>query len=177
MKRIGEILVGARAISERVRDDVLAYMKSHRVPFGTAILELGAIGEDAFLRALSVQAGSPPVTGKELAEIPADVIRIVPQKLAEKHRALPFRKVGRSLYLAMEHPRDSPGADEIAFLTGLTIVRHVAVKARLCVALEKHYGIPAEPQMRALAAKLDGAAGGKPEPDAVPPPERDETPV
>ena len=157
MKRIGEILVGARAITEKVRDETLAYMKTHRVSFGTAILEGGAITEDALLRALSVQSGAPPVGPRDLAAVSPDVIRLVPQKLAEKHVALPFRKVGRTLYIAMAHPHNNPGADEIAFLTGLSVVRHVATSARLAVALEKYYGLPAPATQKSLVAKLDGS--------------------
>lgn len=157
MKRIGEILLGARAITKQVLDETLAYAKAHRVSFGTAILEMGAITEDALLRALSVQTGAPPVGVRDLAAIPPDLIRLVPQKLAEKHTALPFRKVGRTLYVAMAHPRDTTGGDEIAFLTGLSVVRHVAIMARLVVALEKYYGFLAPPSQKALVAKLDGA--------------------
>jgi hypothetical protein len=173
MRRIGEILVGARAITEKVRDETLAYMKTHRVCFGTAILEGGGISEDALLRALSVQTGAPPVGGRDLAAVPPDVIRLVPQKLAEKHAALPFRKVGRTLYIAMSHPRNNPGADEIAFLTGLSVIRHVAISARLSVALEKYYGIVAPAGLKELVAKLDGSAGapqtGHPPPGGEPP--------
>ena len=67
---------------------------------------------------------------------------------------LPFRKVGRSLYLAMTRPWDDRAAAEIEFLTGLTVIRHVAITARLVVALERHYGIRASPKHKALVAKL-----------------------
>ncbi len=158
MKRIGEILVGARAITEKVRDETLAYMKTHRVGFGSALLETGAISEDALLRALSVQSGAPPVSARDLVAVSPDLVRLVPAKLAEKHSALPFRKVGRTLYIAMAHPADNPGGDEIAFLTGLSVVRHVAVAARVAVALEKYYGVLASQSHKALVAKLDGPA-------------------
>jgi hypothetical protein len=157
MKRIGEILLGARAITEQVLHETLAYTKTHRVSFGTAILEMGAITEDALLRALSVQTGAPPASARDLAAVPPDLIRLVPPKLAEKHTALPFRKVGRTLYIAMAHPRNTLGGDEIAFLTGLSVVRHVAITARLVVALEKYYGILAPRSQKALVTRLDGA--------------------
>ena len=169
MRRIGEILLGARAITKEVLDETLSYAKTHRVSFGTAILEMGAITEDALLRALSVQTGAPPVGARDLAAVPPDLIRLVPQKLAEKHTALPFRKVGRTLYVAMAHPRDTTGGDEIAFLTGLSVVRHVAIMARLLVALEKYYGLLAPPSQKALVSRLDGAIlTGQPTPAPMP---------
>src|SRR5450759_1140739 len=169
MRRIGEILLGARAITKEVLDETLSYAKTHRVSFGTAILEMGAITEDALLRALSVQTGAPPVGARDLAAVPSDLIRLVPQKLAEKHTAVPFRKVGRTLYIAMAHPRNTPGGDEIAFLTGMSVVLHVAIMARLAVALEKYYGILAPPSQKVLVARLDGAIlTGQPTPAPMP---------
>ena len=160
MKRIGEILVNARAITERTRDDTLAYMRENKVSFGTALLETGGIGEETLLRALSVQSSSPPVGGRELAAIPAEVTRLVPQKLAQKHMALPFRKVGNTLYLAMARPRNNPGTDEIAFLTGMAVLPHVALTVRLIVAMEKYYGVQAPQRLKTLVAKLDGEDPG-----------------
>ena len=154
LKRIGEILVDARAITESARDRTLAFSKANRVSFGTAILETGALPEELLLRALSVQTSSPPASARDLASIPPDVIQLVPGKLAQRYSVLPFRKVGRSLYLAMTRPWDDRAAAEIEFLTGLTVIRHVAITARLVVVLERHYGILASPKHKALVAKL-----------------------
>lgn len=154
LKRIGEILVDAKAITEKTRDNTLAFSKANGVTFGTAILETGALSEELLLRALSVQTSSPPASARDLAFIPPGVLRLVPAKLAQKYSVIPFRKVGRTLYLAMIRPWDHRAAAEIEFLTGLTVVRHVAVMARLVVALEKHYGILASARHKTLVAKL-----------------------
>jgi hypothetical protein len=80
----------------------------------------------------------------------------------------------------MAHPRDNPGADEIAFLTGLTVVRHVAITVRIVVALDTFYGIPADPRQKALAARLDGGAvepKAEPAPAPAPEPERISVPA
>ena len=172
MKRIGEILVDAKAITEKSRDQILASTKASGLIFGTAVLEAGLVPEPLFLRALSVQASSPPASAQDLASIPADVIALVPGQLAQKYSVLPFRKVGRRLYLAMTSPWDSRAAAEIEFRTGLAVLRHVAISARLVVALEKYYGLEAPPRQKALAAALDrlveAARPALPEPRAVP---------
>ncbi len=155
MRRIGDILVGANGITENVRDKTLSYMRANRVTFGSAILELGGIPEEMLLRALSVQFSSPPVSARELASIPPEVIQLVPLSLAHKYASLPFRKVGRTLYVAMARPRENKGAAEIAFFTGLKVIPHVAITARLHVALEKYYGILASFRHKALVAKLE----------------------
>lgn len=156
MKRVGDILVGARAITPEVRDRILAQKGKVPVRFGTAVLEAGAVSEEVLLRALSVQSGAPPASARDLVEIPPDILRLVPHKLAARHGVVPFRRIGRSIHLAMRDPKDLPAVDEIAFLTGATIVPHVALELRLALALERHYNVAAEAQYRNLAARLDG---------------------
>ena len=148
--------MAARAISESTRDRTLAFMRANQVTFGTAILETGALPEGLLLRALSVQMSAPPASGRDLASVPPEVIRLVPAKLAERHSVIPFRKVGRALYLAMARPEDGQAAAEIEFLTGLDVIRHVAISARIATALERHYGIPAPARIRAIVSRLDG---------------------
>ena len=104
-RRIGEILVGGRAISAEVRDRALAQQLRSKGRFGTALLELGAIREDLLLRALSVQHGTAPATAGELAEIRPDILRLVPAKLATSLFVVPFKRLGRTLHLAMRDPK------------------------------------------------------------------------
>jgi hypothetical protein len=156
MKRVGDILVGARAITPEVRDRILANRGRFPVRFGTAVLEAGVVPEEVLLRALSVQSGAPSASARDLAEIPPDILRLVPHKLAARHGVIPFRRIGRSIHLAMRDPKDLPAVDEISFLTGATVVPHVALEVRVAMALERHYNIAAEAQYRNLAARLDG---------------------
>ena len=155
MRRIGEILVDAKAISEEARDRALAVAKAGHVTFGTAILEAGAIPEHLLLRALSVQSSSPPVEAEELASIPRDVLGLVPGQLARKYSVLPFRKVGRTLHLAMAYPWDGGAAAEIELRTGLAVLRHVAISARIVAALDRHYALAPSRRQEALSDRLD----------------------
>ncbi len=180
MKRIGEILVDAKAITEKTRDEIVAFTRANGVTFGTAILEAGLLPEPLLLRALSVQSSSPPASSRDLASIPADVIALVPGQIAQKYSVLPFRKVGRRLYLAMTRPWDSRAAAEVEFLTGLAVLRHVAISVRLVVAFEKYYGLEAPPRQKALAVALDRLAEVSANPRDTPPEpkraiEKDET--
>jgi type IV pilus assembly protein PilB len=155
MKRIGEILVDANAITEKARDQVLVFMKENGVTFGTATLEIGVLPEALLVRALSVQTSSPPACPGDLASIPPEIIQLVPGDLATKYSVIPFRKVGRTLHLAMTRPWDNRAAADIEFRTGLSVSRYVAVTARIVVALEKYYGVLASLRHRSLVARLD----------------------
>lgn len=155
MRRIGEILVGAGVITIETRDRVLEYQEWNHVSFGTALLESGALPEQLFLRALSVQYSVPAASAAELESIPPDVLALVKRRVADRSSVIPLRKVGRTLHLAMARPNDRVAIRSVALLTGLAVVPHVAIAFRLALALEKHYGIPAAAHFRAVAEALD----------------------
>lgn len=158
-RRIGEVLVGGRAISPELRDRVLAQQSRMKGRFGTNLLEIGGIREDLLLRALSVQHGTPPASGQDLSDVRPDILRLVPAKLANSLFVVPFKRSGRTLQLAMRDPKDLPAIDEIAFLTGLAISPFVALDFRIQVALGRYYGAALESRYQALADRMGLAAG------------------
>lgn len=153
-KPIGEILVGAGVISAETRDRVLEYQEWNHVSFGTALLESGELSERLLLRALSVQFAVPGASAAELESIPPDILALVKRRIVERYSVLPFRKVGRTLHVAMARPNDEPAIRSIGLLTGLTVVPHVAIAVRVAMAIEKHYGVPAAAHYQALARVL-----------------------
>lgn len=158
-RRIGEILVGGKAVSAELRDRAIAQQVRLKGRFCTNLLELGGIREDLLLRGLAVQHGVATCAPAELAEIRADILRLVPAKLAASLFVVPFRRLGRNLSIAMRDPKDLPALDEISFLTGLAISPFVALDLRIQVALAKHYGTTVDARYPDLAAKLDAGGG------------------
>lgn len=157
-KPIGEILVGAGVISVETRDSVLEYQEWNHVSFGTALLEAGKLPENLLLRALSVQFSVPGASAADLESIPPEILALVKSRIAERHSVIPFRKVGRTLHVAMARPSDEPAIRSIALLTGLTVVPHVALAVRVALAIEKHYGVQAAAHFKALADALGEAS-------------------
>lgn len=158
-RRIGEILVGGRAVSAELRDRALAQQVRLRGRLCTNLLELGGIREDLLLRALAVQHGVATCTPEDLVEIRPDILRLVPGKLAANLCVVPFRRLGRNLSLAMRDPRDLPALDEISFLTGLAISPFVALDLRVQVALAKYFGVPVDARYPELAARIEAGSG------------------
>lgn len=156
-RRIGEVLVGGKAVSAELRDRALDQQSRLKGRFCTNLLELGGVREDLLLRALAVQHGVATCTAADLVEIRPDILRLVPGKLAANLFVLPFQRLGRNLSLAMRDPRDLPALDEVSFLTGLAIVPFVALDFRVQIALSRHYGVPVDARCGELASKiLDG---------------------
>ncbi len=165
-RRIGDVLVGGKAISQELRDRALAQQLRQKGRLCTNLLELGGVREDLLLRALAVQYGVATCTAADLVEIRPDILRLVPAKLAANLFVVPFKRLGRNLSLAMRDPKDLPAIDEVSFLTGLAITPFVALDIRIQLALQKHYGIAIDPRYPDLAARLEAGGGVLP----VPPP-------
>ncbi len=165
-RRIGDVLVGGKAISQELRDRALAQQTKQKGRLCTNLLELGGVREDLLLRALAVQYGVATCTAADLADIRPDILRLVPAKLAANLFVVPFKRLGRNLSLAMRDPKDLPAIDEVSFLTGLAITPFVALDLRIQLALQKHYGIAIDPRYADLAARLEAGGGVLP----VPPP-------
>ncbi len=165
-RRIGDVLVGGKAISQELRDRALAQQVKQKGRLCTNLLELGGVREDLLLRALAVQYGVATCTAADLSEIRPDILRLVPAKLAANLFVIPFKRLGRNLSLAMRDPKDLPAIDEVSFLTGLAITPFVALDLRIQLALQKHYGIAIDPRYADLAARLEAGGGMLP----VPPP-------
>ncbi|MHB8797585.1 MAG: GspE/PulE/PilB domain-containing protein [Thermoanaerobaculia bacterium] len=165
-RRIGDVLVGGKAISQELRDRALAQQVKQKGRLCTNLLELGGVREDLLLRALAVQYGVATCTAADLAEIRPDILRLVPAKLAANLFVVPFKRLGRNLSLAMRDPKDLPAVDEVSFLTGLAITPFVALDIRIQLALQKHYGIAIDPRYPDLSARLEAGGGMLP----VPPP-------
>jgi hypothetical protein len=139
MGKLGQLLVARGWITVQQLTRALQNQGVVGGRLGTCLLEMDAVGEDNLLRALSEQLGVPAVSLDDLRGIPEEVLALVPDKLARRCRAVPFRLEGSRLDLAMMDARNLACQDEIAFATGKRVKVHVAHELRVLEALEKYY--------------------------------------
>jgi len=126
---------------------------------GSQLLEMGAITEDELLSTLGRQRQTRTVGAAELRNIPPEVVRLVPRKLAERYRIVPFRLEGRTLHLASIDPIDILVEDELAVLTSCLTRTHLALEVRIAQALEHYYRVSAPAHLKGLARRLDNGSG------------------
>jgi type II secretion system protein E len=108
-KRIGEILVGLRFISEAT-----------------------------LLAALSKQLGCP-VVDLNADPPDSDALGIVPSEFAMRHHLLPLRQTDHTLTVAMADPLDIQSIDDLRLLTGYQVEPVLASPAEIRRALEQFY--------------------------------------
>ncbi|MEO8585988.1 MAG: hypothetical protein ABI584_07485 [Acidobacteriota bacterium] len=153
MPRLGDLLIEKTLITDEQRHRAVLRQARQKGRFGTALLEEEA-SEEVILHGLSVQHRVPPASPDALEQIRADVLRLVPGRVAQRLHAVPFRKQGRSLAVAMRDPGDLAALDELAALTGFRIVPHAALEVRVYALLYRYYAADVEPRYLSAAAYL-----------------------
>lgn len=138
-KRLGDLLVDAGLITELELQATLE-TKNEDEKLGDALLREGYITEQQLIEALEFQLGIPHINILQYP-IEQDVIQLVPRELAKRHQALPFRKDGNKLYVAMADPMDYFAIEEIRMATGFQIVPGIATKDALFRMITKYYDL------------------------------------
>jgi hypothetical protein len=140
MAKLGQLLVARGWITVQQLTRALKNQNVTGGRVGTSLLEMDAISEELLLKGLSEQLGVPTATADDLRGVAEEVIGLVPDKLARRCRAIPFRVEGGRLDLALMDPRNLSAQDEIAFASGKRVKVYVAEEVRILEALEKYYG-------------------------------------
>ena len=124
---------------------------------GTVLLEFGHIDEHTLGKTLAKIFNVDYAPPNLFHDIPKTVIDIVPKRLVEKHRAVPFDKRDRTLAVAMIDPKDLRAIDELSFATGHKIHPWVAPEARVFQVMEKYYDVPRRHRYITVCQTLDAA--------------------
>ena len=78
-----------------------------------------------------------PLLDLDAVQVDLDIVKIVSDKLLQKHRALPLMKRGRRLFVAIADPTNLHGMDEIRFSTSLNVEPVVVEEDKLQAVLGK----------------------------------------
>src|SRR5207244_12373181 len=119
----------------------------------------GIFSYDTITVVLSRQYGTPSVN-LDLFDIEDQVLRLIPQEVAQKYSVLPLSPVGATLTLAMVDPTNVFAMDDIKFMTGLNVEPVVVAEASIQQAIAKYYGTSREIELAAVSVdevKLESA--------------------
>ena len=107
------------------------------------LIDEGFITETKMAEILAITAGVPSVNLNKLYISP-DVIRLVPEYLARKHLALPIKKDGNTLFLALSDPFNIFAIDDIKLATNYNIQVVIASKKEIQKAIDIYYKLHAD---------------------------------
>lgn len=141
-QRLGEFLLQQGLITSHQLQQALDCQQVFGGKLGTHLLEQGFLREDDLVASLSRALRRPGVGRKELLQLPAQVLELLPQALAAKYRLIPISLQRRQLRVATAEANNLRLLDEVAFVTGYAIEPLIVPERLLAEALERYYQVP-----------------------------------
>ena len=89
IKRLGELLIEGGLITPAQLQSAITHQKIARGRLGSNLVALGYISEEVLMDFLSVQTGVPQMDVRGI-EVPPQILKLVPQRLAEQFTVLPI---------------------------------------------------------------------------------------
>jgi type II secretion system (T2SS) protein E len=108
----------------------------------SSLMKLGYLDETTLGEYLADAFQVPCAKEAHFSDIPPEVVRMIPEQLAQKHQMVPLSVEGKKLRLAMMNPADILVMDEVSFLTGMPVEPWVSSENHLLSALERYYNLP-----------------------------------
>ncbi|MBI2400063.1 MAG: type IV-A pilus assembly ATPase PilB [Deltaproteobacteria bacterium] len=136
--RIGELLLRERLITTDQLKKAIDEQKKSGGRLGYNLTKLGYITEKDLTGFLSRQYGIPTID-LSTHEIDHEIVKLIPEDVAQKYQVIPVSRTGSTLVVAMADPSNIFAIDDIKFLTGYNVEPLVASDAAIKSAIEKHY--------------------------------------
>lgn len=136
-KRLGDLLVEAGLVTEEQLEETLKN-KSPDEKLGDALVRQGLVTELQLIEALELQLGVPHISIFQY-QIDQEVIKLVPEQLAKRHKVMPIRKEENKLFVAMADPMDYFAIEELRMATGCQIVPGITTKDEINRAIARYY--------------------------------------
>ena len=138
-KRLGELLVEAKLLSQEQVDRAIAEQKKSGQLLGATMIAMKLITEHDLMGLLQRQLGLPLV---DLETLPVDEAALakVKEDFARKYLALPVEIEGRkTLVVAMSDPLNVAALEDLRFHAGMFIRPVLASPTQVLEAIERYY--------------------------------------
>jgi type IV pilus assembly protein PilB len=119
-KLIGQILLDKGLITQEQLDEALRVQKNTTEQIGRILTDLGYVTERDVLRAYAEQLGIPFLELNEVS-IDQDIAKAIPQSVVQRYNAVPIKRTGNRLTVAMSDPSNVFALDDIRLITGYEI--------------------------------------------------------
>jgi len=162
--KLGEALVSEGLITREQLRRALERQVIFGGRIGTNIVEIGILSEEDLTKFLSKYFKVPYARPQDLQNVDEEAISALSADLADKYKAVPFKKEKNRLHVAMLDAKNIQAIDEFRFVSGYDIIPYISSELRLLYALEKYYGIKRDIRFVSLIDKESVEEEKKPEP-------------
>ena len=138
VRAFAEHLLTAQMLTRDQLGQAIDCAEQQKAALHDAIVSLGLLNEPDCYAALSKVTGMPLVDLREvrISELAA---RLVPEKLARRHTALPLQEDNRTITFAVARPLDMDVEQDVGFAAGRTPRAVLAMRSQLLAALDRAY--------------------------------------
>ena len=157
-KLIGDILLEKGVISQEQLDEALNVQKNTTEQIGRILTDLGHVTDRDVLRAHAEQLGIPFLE-LDQTSVDEDVAKAIPQSVVQRYNAVPIRRSGNRLTVAMSDPSNVFALDDMRLITGYEIDPILATVEDISTLLNDTDGA-SEGGQEELQTALDALDGG-----------------
>jgi len=138
MSRIGELLIREKVLSLQQLQQAQDEAKRTGKRLGATLARMGLVPDNVMTQLVARQYSLPAINLSEI-EIDANVLKLIPKEICEKHQVIPVRRQGSTLIVAMADPSNIYAIDELKFLTQYNIDPVVASDGAIEASLSRYY--------------------------------------
>jgi type IV pilus assembly protein PilB len=137
-KTVGQILLERNLINQQQYEHAASVQRQTNQPWDAVIIDLGYAQARQVTEAKAQQMG---VTYIDLSKVAPDdsAINLVKGSICQRVNAIPIRRQDNRLLVAMQNPNDVTAIDDIAAVSGLTVVPALAMADDIESALRRYY--------------------------------------
>ncbi len=151
-KRIGEIMIELGLITPGRLEDAIAEGKRTGIRLGNVLVEKGYVTEEDISKALSEQFGIPYVLLENLIINP-EMIKLIPEVIARKHKVIPVSVEDDKLIVATFDPLNVFAMDDIRKASNMEVSPVVCSENSIQKAIDQQYSVKGD--IDEIVRKLD----------------------
>lgn len=139
-KTVEQILLERSLITEdhlkKVKDD----SRKKGISVDKLLVHSGVVSEDDYAQASSEILGVPYIDLNSYL-VDTGIIKLIPESIARKHKAIPTFKIGGTLTVAMADPKDVMAIDDLARRSKCEIEPVLASPSAILSSIDQYYGV------------------------------------
>ncbi len=138
ISNVGDILVKNGVITPEQLKKATDDQKKGGGKLGSSLIKLGYIEEKKLVECLSKQYGIPSIDLEDI-EVDDELLKFIPEDVAQKYQLVPVKRSGATLSVAMVDPTNIFAIDDLKFLTGYNIQPFVVSESALKETIDRFY--------------------------------------
>ncbi len=125
--------------AEQLEEAQKVAKQTNQQDISKVLLSMKLVGEREILQAKAQEAGMA-FADLDRVQIDSSAINVVPDRIVKQHNAIPVKKDGQTLWVAMSKPGDIMALDDFKMASGCRVIPVMAVPAAIDDAIKKYYG-------------------------------------